>query len=449
MTIDQIRRSAVTQIFSLGLLALLLQIPVLLVWGLVEERARTRAQAVREIADGWGREQQIVGPFLVVPYEYRTVHLDAEQRQVATTHRSTVTFLARSLDVDGDLETEKRYRGIFEATVYESTINISGVFELPEDVETAQDVTAYDWDQAEVVFEISDVRSIQNAAVLSWGGEEIDFQPGVGARGTDRIGIHAPVAVDTEADSIAFSSVFRLNGSSAIRFAPMGADTEVRLRANWPDPSFQGAWLPGEREITEEGFTATWRIPNLGRSFPQHWFGAGSEQIHLSLFGVELISPVDAYRQTERSLKYQILFLTLTFTTIWLFEVLAGARVHWIQYALIGSAMCLFYLLELSLSEHLGFGVAYAIAAGAVLGLVTCYGRAVLRSSGRTAALGGVVAALYGCLYVLLRLEDYALLTGSLLLFLILAAVMYLTRNVDWGAPGKTVDVKPAPQPGD
>lgn len=144
-------------------------------------------------------------------------------------------------------------------------------------------------------------------------------------------------------------------------------------------------------------------------------------------------------------MKYQILFLALTFGTIWLFEVLAGARVHWIQYALIGTAMCLFYLLELSLSEHLGFGAAYAVAAGAVLALVVSYGRAVLRSSGRTATLGAVMAALYGCLYVLLRLEDYALLTGSLLLFAVLAAVMYLTRNVDWGAAGKAPATGPRP----
>ena len=435
MTLENIRRSPLTQIVVLGALTLALQIPILLIWGLVGERERTRSQAVSEIADSWGREQNVVGPFLVVPYTYSVQQTDDEGKTTSRVFSSTATFLARSLSVNGELGTETRYRGIFETQTYRGAVQLSGVYDRPELSSWIHGTEDVFWDQAEVVFEISDARAIQNAARLTWGEQDVAFEPGAGARGAERIGVHAPVTVDPEAETISFSTTFELNGSSAIRFAPMGRDTEVHLSADWPDPSFQGAWLPGEREVTDSGFTATWRIPNLGRNFPQRWQGPGDEQVGMSLFGVNLITPVDAYRQTERSLKYQILFLVLTFTTIWLFEVLSGARVHWIQYGLIGAAMCLFYLLELSLAEHLGFGFAYAIAAGAVLGLVTMYGRAVLRSAGRTATLGGVVAALYGCLYVLLRLEDYALLTGSIGLFLALATLMYLTRNVDWNAP--------------
>ena len=184
-----------------------------------------------------------------------------------------------------------------------------------------------------------------------------------------------------------------------------------------------------------DGFTARWQIPYLGRNYPQGWAGSQhGEAVAQSHFGVDLISPVDAYRQTERSLKYQLLFLTLTFVTVWLFEVLAGVRLHPIHYTLIGVAMCLFYLLELSLAEHVGFPVAYTIATAGIVSLVCFYALSILGSWARAGLVCGVLVALYACLYVLIQLQDYALLVGSAGLFLILAAIMYLTRNVNWFA---------------
>ena len=201
--------------------------------------------------------------------------------------------------------------------------------------------------------------------------------------------------------------------------------------------------MPVERSVGPEGFSATWRIPHLGRNYPQSWrTGNNGDAVTASQFGVDLLSPVDAYRQTERNLKYQLLFLGLTFTVIWLFEVLGGLRLHVIQYALIGAAMCIFYLLELSLAEHIGFPVAYTLAAAAVVALVVFYGFAILRSRGRAILIGVVLVGLYVCLYVLLQIQDYALLIGSLGLSLILAAIMYVTRRVNWyalhlkGTPG-------------
>ena len=227
-----------------------------------------------------------------------------------------------------------------------------------------------------------------------------------------------------------------LNGSVQLSFAPLGSNTEVNLRGDWADPSFQGNWLPGSRQVSEEGFTSSWNIPYLGRGYPQRWRGVDhDEAIVASQFGVDLLSPVDVRRQTERSLKYQMLFLGLTFLTVWLFEILTGMRLHLIQYGLIGTALCLFYLLELSLGEHLGFAAAYVIAAAAVIMLVAAYAWAAMGSAQSGMVVGGVVMGLYGFLYVLLMLEEYSLLVGSVGLFLILAAIMYLTRNVDWDAP--------------
>ena len=222
-------------------------------------------------------------------------------------------------------------------------------------------------------------------------------------------------------------------------FAPFGQNTSVELKSNYPHPSFQGNWLPVERTVSKEGFEASWSIPFLGRSFPQAWTSTGEmrQAVHDSRFGVEFLNPVDHYRMAERSVKYASLFILLTFATLWLFEVRAGVRVHPIQFLMLGGALCLFYLLLLSLSEHLAFALAYGLASIAVIGMVAAYGIVVLRGIGRALAVATGVALLYGYLYVLLVNEDYALLIGSIGLFLILGLIMFATRRIDWYAAGK------------
>jgi inner membrane protein len=389
---------------------------------------------VQEIATGWGRSQEIVGPFLVVPYQYEETEVDAKGATTLRTFTHHGTFLPTRLQVGGDLVVEPRSRGIFTAPVYKADLQISGAFQKPDFTELGIAESKIKWEAAEIVFEIADARAIQNAARLQWGENAIAFEPGLGARQAARPGIRASVG-DAVLSETAFSVDLSLNGSQSIRFAPLGRENEVKLNANWGDPSFQGAWLPRTHDVQADTFTAEWSIPYLGRSYPEYWTGDGDiDKLNLSLFGVDLISPVDAYRQTERSIKYAILFLALTFTVIWLFEALGRAQVHFIQYALIGGALCLFYLLELSLGEHLGFKTAYLLAAMPIVTLVTAYAKPVLGAWLRAISVGGVIAALYGCLYLILQLEDYALLAGSILLFAALAAIMYLTRNIDWSA---------------
>ncbi len=440
---ESLRASAFVKALLIGALVLFLQIPVLLIWGLVSERSQTRQGAVAEITDKWGKAQQVYGPFLVVPYRYAQTVTNAEGKKQTRELEDRATFLPRSLKVDGKLATEVLYRGIFETPVYRSHLEIEGEFDRPDFSVLAVDPVRILWDRAQLVFEVSDARAIQNQVRLNWRKSQIDFEPGTGGRESKRSGIHASLEGLVEGSSFGFSCELDLNGSLQLRFAPLGDNTEVRLSADWPHPSFQGRWLPVERSVGPEGFSATWRIPHLGRNYPQSWrTGNNGDAVTASQFGVDLLSPVDAYRQTERSLKYQLLFLGLTFTVIWLFEVLGGLRLHVIQYSLIGAAMCIFYLLELSLAEHIGFPVAYTLAAVAVVALVVFYGFAILRSRGRAILIGVVLVGLYVCLYVLLQIQDYALLIGSLGLFMILAAIMYVTRRVDWyalrlkGTPG-------------
>ena len=247
-------------------------------------------------------------------------------------------------------------------------------------------------------------------------------------------GIHAVVGIDANAETVDFSLPLALNGSRGAFFTPFGRNTVVELESNYPHPSFQGNWLPNDRSVSNEGFEARWSIPFLGRSFPQAWTSEDDMEAEIgnSRFGVEFLNPVDHYRMAERSVKYASLFILLTFATLWLFEVRAGVRVHPIQFLMLGGALCLFYLLLLSLSEHMAFVLAYVLASVSVVGMVAAYGVVVLKGVSRALAVGLGVAVLYGYLFVLLVNEDYALLMGSIGLFLILALIMYATRRVDW-----------------
>jgi inner membrane protein len=324
--------------------------------------------------------------------------------------------------------------------VYLADLEFSGRFEKPDFEGWIDDPEDVLWDRAELVVSVRDPRGIRNAATLEWGQQAFDFLPGANIvipnAHADPSGFHVELREAALAANEGVDFAFRLvlQGNATLRVAPFAKQTKMQLRSNWPDPGFRGGWLPLERTVDASGFEATWAIPFLGRSFPQRWNDPESVQpgIENSLFGVDLVTMVDEYRMAHRSAKYGMLFISLTFGTLWLFEVIGGIRVHSIQYLLVGAGLCLFYLLEVSLSEHLGFALAYVLASTAVIALVTAYSRAVIGDARRVAGLAAVLIALYGYLFFLLRDQDEALLVGSLGLFGTLALVMYLTRKVDW-----------------
>lgn len=439
MTFDSISRSPAVRVVVIGALILFLQIPVLFVYNLMSDREQTKNNAVRQIADGWGLAQEVVGPYLVVPYRTSRFNTNQDGETVSTWVDGAATFLPDALEATAALDEQQLHRGIYESVVYAADIGITGSFSKPDFSKWSVAEDQILWDQARLMMEVSDARGFRDSVEVAWAGSAHAFEPGERTLPGTRQGLQtALTAEDLDGETFPFEMRFELKGSSNIRFAPLGRRTETRITGSWPSPSFQGAWLPDERETTPEGFSASWSIPFLGRSFPQSWTGALENTPFISQFGVDLLTPVDAYRQTERSLKYELLFLALTFAPLWLFEVLAGIRLHFIQYGLIGAAVCLFYLLELSLAEQIGFQGAYALAASMIAGLVTSYAWSILGSVSRACAMGGVISGLYAFLYVLISLEDFALLVGSLALFLVLAALMYTTRRVNWFEMGKT-----------
>ena len=433
-----LRNSQMLRLLSVGFLALLLQIPIAMIGGRVTERQDRRDEAVAEVASKWGGAQSITGPALVLPYTHRWTERAADAAPITRSEIRHAIFLPERLSVRGSIDSEQRSRGIFTVPVYQLDVTIAGELARPDLEELGIDPSAVAWDRAQLAIGISDVRAIQHENEVSWNGRPISFLPGTGEFREAGPGIHAVVGVPDGAQRIEFSFPLALNGSGGVYFSPFGRTTEVELASNYAHPSFQGNWLPAQRSVSDAAFTARWSIPYLGRNYPQAWKAETplADAIAGSRFGVELIDPVDHYRMAERSVKYAGLFIVLTFAAVWLIEVLAGVRVHPIQYLLLGSALCLFYLLELSLSEHLGFLISYALASVAVIALVAGYCSVVLRRRSRAAIVAAGVSLLYAYLYTLLMNEDYALLAGSIGLFAILAAIMYATRRVDWYAVG-------------
>ena len=439
-------QSHLLRILVLGFLAVALQIPIGSIENLMFERQATQSSAQSEVQQKWGNEQRIIGPLLVVPYKEQHLWTDAHGVTQSRFETRRAVFLPDEFEGANELSNETRYRGIFEVPLYQATTNLTGYFMKPDfrpwDVKD-DDVL---WDKARLVVLVSDARAIQKQARIHWNDADYFFEPGTDDITPNRSGYHVDLPDIKNANGkMAFSIQLVLNGSKGIYMAPLGKDSLLKVTAPWPDPSFQGKWLPTSRKIDAGGFSAQWQIPYLGRNFPQQTreFSSTDENISNSLVGVDLITPVDSYRMTERSIKYETLFLVLTFAVIWLMEVLAKLRVHVVQYLFIGAGLCLFYLLELSLSEHLGFYWAYVVATLAIVSVVSAYSYFVLQTGKRATIIGVMLTGLYAYLFTLLQEQNYSLLIGSISLFVMLSAVMFITRNIDWHKLTPVPDLKP------
>ncbi|MGH8529274.1 MAG: cell envelope integrity protein CreD [Nevskiales bacterium] len=436
-----LRHSPLLRVLLLGFLVLLLQIPVSLISGQINARQQTRDAARNEVNSMWGNTQTVIGPVLSIPYVRRWSETKSSGEVTLRQEVRALRLLPEALKINGNLDSESRYRSIFEFSVYRGGFALEGEFATPDWGErgiAAEDVF---WDRAELALYVSDPRAIQQPVKLEWNSHPVEFRPGAPRLGqADLPGIRAVLSGRMEGQRFNFKIPLNLKGSNGLRFAPVAKSTQVSLTSDWAHPSFKGSWLPDKPDISTEGFRANWSLGYLGRNYPQLWQHGEdySKAVCESVFGVDLVTPVDEYRMAERSVKYALLFLSLTFVLIWLYEVLSALRVHPIQYLLVGGSLCLFYLLLLALAEHIGFGAAYLMGAVLVTTQVTAYSLSALRSKARALVLGGVLGSLYGYLYVLLQVQDFALIAGAGGLFLALTAVMYATRRIDWYALRQT-----------
>jgi len=430
-----LKRSITIKLFTIGFLILILLIPVSMVESLIREREDRQQQAINEISSKWGEEQTITGLVLSVPYKTSEKVYDDENKgsYKLVESRAYAHFFPDLLNVDGNVSPELRYRGIYEVIVYNSKINISGSFSAPDFEEFKIDKENIIWDDATLSLGLSDLRSIQENISVKWNDQQCFFSPGVESKDVITSGISTrlklnPADSNTKYD---FSLNLDFNGSTSLKFVPLGKQTKVTLKSKWQDPSFVGAFLPDKREINKDGFLATWEVLHLNRPYPQHFTGE-VEGIDESSFGVNLIVPVDEYQKSMRSAKYAIMFITLTFLIFFFAQVINGVRIHPIQYLIVGLALCVFYTLLIALSEHISFKFSYLISSISIIGMITLYAKSIFKNKNLTALICLILVMLYLFIYSIIQMEDYALLMGSIGLFLVLAVIMFLSRKINW-----------------
>lgn len=427
-----------------GVLALLMLIPLAFVNDIVTERGYRFQTVLDDIARTWGSRQILMAPVLVVPFvEARTVQetvIDANgtsrlvSKQVRTA--KLARFLPSDLDISVAMENEFRKRGIFESLVYTAEVAVKARFDRLDVDSLSGDVKTIAWDKAWLTVGISDTRAIREVSRFEWNESTQVLAPGTRL---DEIplGFHARLPVINESGGYTVDIVMSVAGSGAFDFAPLGETTRVAIRSSWPHPSFQGDALPESFSVTDDGFNAQWEVPHLARNYPQAWAGT-AQSVNLNEFiaGVSMFEPVSLYSQITRAVKYGILFIALTFLTLLCFEVAIERRMHVVQYIMVGISLCLFFLVLLSLSEHVAFVQAYVGAAALTIAMIAVYTGSVLRSVGRALVVTALLASLYAVLYSLLQLEDYALLVGTALLVLVVMALMILTRSLPEGVAG-------------
>ncbi len=438
------RRSLVLKLIGVAILVLLLLIPANMVQSLVREREYTSQNVIDEVSSLWSNPQRIVGPILSVPYKefYKN-----DKGEVLSNTRFAY-FLPETLNIDGNLATQKRYRSIYEVIVYSANLTVEGTFNLPDLNEWKIDDSNILWDEIKFSVGLADMRGIKNIVQLTWNNQNLPFESGSAyeAQTTDtnnytddyslkssdnKGGIIADIPLDKAIGAYNFKLTLDLNGSRNMYFTPVGRTTTVNLTSDWSTPSFQGEFLPYERTFSENGFTAAWQVLHLNRNYPQQWLGK-TYNLESAKFGVDLLIPVDYYQKSMRSVKYAILFISLTFLVFFFVEALNNKRIHPIQYILVGLALVLFFALLIAFSEHIGFNWAYLVSSVATTGLIAIYVSSVFKNGKLTLVTAAILAILYGFIYTLLQLESYALLIGTIGLFVILSTIMFYTRRIDW-----------------
>ena len=439
-------------------LALLSLLPLASIRELVLERQQNSRTVAEEMADIWGGAQRLIGPLLVLPIapDGRIEELaplygmaPSSQHRRSGDRPSTLIVTADALKVESRVAPELRRRGIYEQILFAAETLVAGHFAEPDLSALGLRQDDLLWDKARLVFLVGDSLGLRDARDLQWNAAPLDLSPVDGEAGA----VFAPLAglrEEAKAWPAEFSATIELQGSGTFGLLPLADHVSVEVDSSWPHPSFFGSRLPKTHAITAEGFTAHWHLSRFDRPVPKAWLSDGFESMTLlerardEALTMALIDPVDHYRQSERSVKYGLLFVVLVSAVLFCFEALSPVRVHPIQYGMAAAALCLFFLLLLSLSEVIGFAAGYALAAGLTTALLAGYVAAVFRSRARGAWLALLLGIVYGYLFLTLRSDHYALLLGTALLFGALAVIMFATRRLDWYELGGRLSGTPA-----
>jgi inner membrane protein len=443
---------------AIGFLVLILLIPQAWIESIIHERQQRANSVVREITSKWSGEQTLTGPVLVIPFTNREKINKGKEGIEIREWTQEAFFLPEALNVNGNVSPEILHRGLFDAAVYESSIQLKAQFSKPDFQKLNIQESDVHWSEAKMVMGISDLRGIKNNPAFKVDQKELVSEPSnqigfstvttrtnhlveatsaeyteyANEAKSESKGIVSAMPWKTAEDFNGSTSVqLNLKGSSQLYFVPTGKNTEVKLEGPWPNPSFDGEFLPETRSVDEKSFSATWKILHYNRPFAQSWIEPNT-QLSGSDFGTRLLIPVDQYQKSIRTAKYGVLVTMLTFISLFLVEIVKKIRIHSFQYLLIGVALIIYYTLLLSLSEHIGYNLAYLIASVSTVTLVSLYAKTFLENWGMIGLFFGIMSFFYGFIFVIIQLQDYSLLIGSIGLFLVIAAVMYFSRNIKW-----------------
>lgn len=406
-----------------------------MITSLISEREGTQNEAIWEVSQKWANSQTINGPFISIPYykyvkENNNNSKDTNVRLVKV--KSFFHVLPNELKINGEIDPEKLNRGIFDIVVYNSKLKIEGNFKIPNIKNFDIPANSLQYENAQFNIGLSDLRGIEEQINLQWDQSIQSFNSGIESNDVVEKGIHASIPLEANDSAIhKFSFELDLKGSQLLYFTPVGKTTDVNISSKWTNPSFNGSFLPDKRNSDANGFTANWNVLHLNRNYPQAWTGS-DYNIEPSSFGIDLLLPVDNYQKSYRSIKYALLFIAFTFVLFFFIEILKKVFIHPIQYILVGIALVIFYTLLLSIGEHIAFNYAFIISALATMLLISGYIKAILKSNTLVLLITGILAILYGFIFIIIQVQDYALLIGSIGIFLILALVMYFSRKIDW-----------------
>ncbi|MCH2223635.1 MAG: cell envelope integrity protein CreD [Crocinitomicaceae bacterium] len=420
--------------FKMGMIAVLivlLLIPTVMVQNLIHERMNRQDEAIAEVSTKHAHSQTLTGPILTIPYLITKTLQDSKGDVKVVKERKYYHVLPEELNIQGNVTPEKRKRGIYEIVVYGADLNVNGIFDDFNLENNGIHKEQLLLDKAFITLGISDLKGVKDQVKFKFSDSNVMFNPGVINNDVVHSGLNVHVPIESLDGELKFDFDLSLNGSEQLMFAPVGKVTNVAVKSPWKEPSFDGNFLPFNRKVSESGFVANWKVLHLNRNYPQQWIG-NKHRIQGSNFGVNLKLPVDVYQKSMRVAKYAILFIVLTYLVFFFVEILNRILIHPIQYILVGIALILFYVLMLAFSEQIYFDYAYLLAALMTIVLIFMYCRSILKSWALAGMTAAILIILYGFIFIIIQMQDFALLFGSLGVFMILAVTMYFSRKIDW-----------------
>jgi len=439
-----LKTSITARMIMIATIILILLIPLAFIKDLIREREFRQDDVVNEINEKWGEEVVLYGPILKVPYKtYKeTSVFNQDTKQYITETESFMNyayFFPKKIDIKANATSINKKRNNFESVVYESEIDIKGSFEQPNFISKSISDKDIVWDKASIVFKTSNLKGIKSEVNVQLNKNSYDFETNYSSDKNNQNNLDELESSYLKQENIGFSinqnfnMNLAFNGSKSMRFIPIGKVTTATMTSNWINPSFTGNFLPQDEgeKVTQDGFKANWKVLDINRPFSQQFFNH-LPNLNEYAFGTNFIVPVDEYQKSNRSAKYGFMVIGLTFLVFFLIQTMSKINIHPFQYVMIGVALVMFYTLLISISEHSSFLKAYLIAGGAVVILITLYSKSILKSFKFVFLIGTCLTVLYGFIFVIIQLENYALLVGSIGLFIILAVVMFVSRKIDW-----------------